>query len=162
MLDAKTLAMRHYLSIRESSQDRCNHRKGGGLDSAMRGEGTDKNHSVIKHRLPSGGLMVTCTRCAKEWHPINFPERKPASLNWEAAISLETDNCTSEGVTFATTEVATQRQIENWCIQLVRATNESIQYAGRVSKLETEVTKLRPPKQFFARLKFAFRILLSN
>lgn len=132
----------------------CTHRMGGSVSNFPLG-GNAKQYSVITHRLPSGGLMALCTRCLKEWHPINFPDRKPATPGWEDAIHYETTNFTSESGQFAITEQDCQRQIENWVRQIFR-------YAAEVSKLETEVTNLRPPTKFYDRLKFAIRILRGN
>lgn len=141
----------------------CNHRKGGILEGFPT-RGTSNFYSIVKHRLPSGGLMAICSRCSQEWQPINILEKIPATLGWETAVSCETDNFISESAQFIKTIDRTaecHQQIENWVLTMARAENESIRRAGKISKLETEISKFHP-KRFYERLKLALKILRGN
>lgn len=138
----------------------CNHRQGGKVQNFP--VGTDKNYSVIKHRLPSGGLWVRCTRCDKEWHPINFTDRTPATPGWEEAIYFETINSPSASCQFAVPETACHRQIEEWCVAVSRAQIESRRLSRCITELDTQkqaiFDKFHPTK-FWDRIKLIFSIL---
>lgn len=105
---AKRLATLQFLANREANQKRCNHRKGGrGPDAVMRGQGSDAEFAVIKHRLPYGEYMVLCQRCGKEWHPANKWNTEngvlkpiPATEGWSEAINFNTDNSASASSDF--------------------------------------------------------------
>jgi hypothetical protein len=105
---AKMLSLRNFIANREAAQNRCNHRKGG-VDARafLEGQGTSAMYCVNKHKLPSGGYMVICSRCGKEWMPadrwnveggVNVP--KPATPGWEIAVNWPTDNTPSTSSTF--------------------------------------------------------------
>jgi hypothetical protein len=161
MSNPKDLAALPYLSARETEENKCNHRQGGSISNFPHG-GTAPSHSVIKHRLPSGGLWVTCTRCGKEWHPINFTDKTLATPGWEEAIYFETTNVTSAGCQFAIPEVAIHQQIENWCSSVSRAQEESRRLSRCITELDRQkqdIFKKFHPEKFLERLKLVFRIL---
>lgn len=105
---AKRLATLQFLANREANQKRCNHRKGGrGPDAIMRGQGSDAEFAIIKHRLPIGEYMVLCQRCGKEWHPANKWNSEngvlhplPATEGWAEAMNMNTDNSASASSDF--------------------------------------------------------------
>lgn len=146
--------------------DICNHRQGGSV-LGFPLSGTSNSYSVITHRLPSGGVMAMCTRCLKEWHPMNFTDKTPATSEWEYAICFESTNCMSESSQFAIPEQACHKQIEDWARNLVRLVEENTRHANRIFKLENENVLLKsqiPPmsKKFYERLKFALKILTGK
>lgn len=88
-------------------EDACPHRKGG-KDMEGLFVGNSGDHSVIKHTLPQGGVMVLCQRCMKEWHrpsPTMIDEStgeritpaayKLALVEYQKALNLPTDNVPS-------------------------------------------------------------------
>lgn len=105
---AKRIATLQFIANREANQKRCNHRKGGrGADAVMRGQGSDPEYAVIKHRLPHGEYMVLCQRCGKEWHPANKWNTEngvivplPATEGWQWAMELNSDNSPSASSDF--------------------------------------------------------------
>ncbi len=93
-------------------QDTCVHRKGGrgGVPGGLL-KGTDVNHSLLKHLLPTNELWIRCTRCGKTWKPV-FREDYAAGPEGEAfflaakeaykwAVEANTDNQPSSSITFA-------------------------------------------------------------
>jgi hypothetical protein len=53
-------------------EDSCPHRKGGKNMAGLL-KGNDANHSIVRHTLPLGEIMVLCQRCFKIWRR---PDRK--------------------------------------------------------------------------------------
>lgn len=125
--------------------------------------GTDKSYAVIKHRLPTGGLMIRCTRCGEEWQPINIDELTPASPGWEEAINFETINVTSESGIYgrAVKLAAIHKQIEHWTAASVAWTREQNRLLREISKKDEELLAYRP-KKFTDRFKIALQIIRGN
>lgn len=151
-----------YSKAREQTYLRCNHRKGG-LISGFPNHGT-ADRSVIRHRLPDGGLMVYCTRCGKEWRPISFADKTPATPDWDEAILFETYNADSGSciVTNLINRTADcHAQIENWCRKRSEAIIEISRLTRCITTLEMQIESSRPTK-FYDRVKLAIKILLGN
>ena len=91
-------------------QDNCSHRKGGrGLDALQKG-GTASDYAVIRHLLPWNEWYQRCQRCGKTWKPphrVDYAdtpagqaEFDAAKVEYKDALSWNTDNIPSTGITF--------------------------------------------------------------
>src|SRR5271166_6152499 len=69
MSQVNSESTRLMLAQRERLQGNCSHMKGGkGPGAVLNGQGNDgSDYSVWKHVMPSGALMILCSRCGKEW-----------------------------------------------------------------------------------------------
>jgi hypothetical protein len=86
----------------------------GGKGKEMWFSGNDHNHSVVKHILSHGPMIVLCQRCSKLWQPPpielrsgNAEERreyKRLYAEYQAAVNLPTDNETSGARLFEFTQ----------------------------------------------------------
>jgi hypothetical protein len=57
---------------KQMREEACPHRKGGKNMAGLL-KGNDANHSIVRHTLPLGEIMVLCQRCFKIWRR---PDRK--------------------------------------------------------------------------------------
>jgi len=58
------------LRQRLTTQEYCNHRKGGtGLEGYVSGQGDDPQYAVFKHQFLNSDIWVRCLRCGKWWKP---------------------------------------------------------------------------------------------
>jgi hypothetical protein len=98
---AKIQSVMQFLATRRANQESCNHRKGGqGHQAVIRGEGTDANHCVIKHKMPNGKFQIFCQRCGREWI-APFPKLGiEGSPDYLWALQLPSDNTPSGSSTF--------------------------------------------------------------
>ena len=126
--------------------------------------------------------MVLCQRCLKEWHPADPFTGVPATEGWEWAMNQPTDNFPSGSSLFydpnnaeSTRKIyearlselqmlynnVSQRMSEQEYLNK-KAKSITSKLETEVSELKTQISRLTPPAQFFARLKFALKILTSQ
>jgi len=82
--------------------------RGGVLDALE--DGDSQNYSVIKHRLPTGRVMILCTRCLKEWYSADPLTGEPATLGFEEANRWPTTNAPSSSGLFFPKAVRSQSE----------------------------------------------------
>jgi hypothetical protein len=70
----------------------CNHRKGGRGMDGLRGNGSDPNFAVVKHRYPWNEIWIHCTRCGSVWRPLDTAESHPTHIPYATALAFPTDN----------------------------------------------------------------------
>ena len=81
-------------------QRNCTHRKGGKGDDLNANQGSDPNHSVLKHTAEWGETYVKCTRCTAEWWPGDTAENHPSGTGYAEALRFSTDNAPSGAAQF--------------------------------------------------------------
>jgi hypothetical protein len=73
-----------------SPEQRVEFFRGGVLDALE--DGDSHNASVIKHRLPTGRVMILCTRCNKTWYSVCPFTGEPATPGFDEANNWQTTN----------------------------------------------------------------------
>lgn len=94
----RTESIRGMLEQRARLQRQCTHRKGGsGANAVIQGQGNDSKYSIIPHMLPSGRLMIICSRCGQEEYSVDPITRVPATKEYERfrQFAQATDNTMS-------------------------------------------------------------------
>lgn len=148
IVDIKTALNERWQKQREATQNKCNHRKGGDIHDLTQGN-SDK-YAVIKHELPTGGLLVICQRCGKEWHPYNKFTGAAPTPGWEVAVNFYTDNVSSGSSSFNS---CIEEQLRGLKQQLVKLGKELLETRQELAQERTKSIWTRIKETIYALLK---------